>query len=94
MEGQIVITSLDIKSTLGEDVWYQHDDEEILGPFDQDGWWHRNSIQKETIDLDPTPENVVKVISTGWKEYGLEWPEETKEKQAKVVFPKFKRDEN
>ena len=94
MESQLVITSLDIKSSLGDDVWYQHDEEESLGPFSQDGWWHRNSIQKETLDLDPTPENVVKVVSTGWKEYGLEWPEETKETNAKVVFPKFKKDEN
>lgn len=94
MEGQMVITSLDIKSTLGDNVWYQHDEEESLGPLAHDGWWHRNSTQKETIDLDPAPENVVKVQSTGWKEYGLEWPEETKERQAAVVFPKFKRNEN
>ena len=94
MEGQLIITSLDIKSELGDDVWYQHDDEESLGPFAKDGWWHKNSTQKETLDPDGTPENVVRVQSTGWKEYGLEWPEETKEANAKVVFPKFKRDEN
>lgn len=94
MEGQLIITSLDIKSELGDNVWYQHDEDESIGPFEQDGWWHKNSTQKETLDLDNTPENVVKVQTTGWKEYGLEWPEETKEANAKVVFPKFKRDEN
>ena len=94
MENRMSVTKLDISSVIGDSVWYQHDEEESLGPFSQDGWWHRNSIQKETLDLDPTPENVVKVESTGWKEYGLEWPEETKERNANVVFPKFKRDEN
>ena len=94
MEGQLVITDLDIKSKLGDEVWYQHNEEESLGPLEQDGWWHKNSIQKETIDLDPAPENVVKVHTDGWKEYGLEWPEETKERNAKVVFPKFKQNEN
>lgn len=94
MEGQLIITSLDIKSTLGDEVWYQHDEEESLGPFANDGWWHKNSIQKDTLNLDNTPENVVVVQSTGWKEYGLEWPEDAKEADAKVIFPKFKRDEN
>lgn len=94
MEGQLIVTSLDIKSELGDNVWYQHDEEESIGPFSADGWWHKNSTQKETLDLDGTPENVVKVQTNGWKEYGLEWPEETKETNAKVVFPKFKKDEN
>ena len=94
MEGHLVIVSLDIKSKLGDEVWYQHDEEESLGPFANDGWWHRNSTQKETLELDATADNVVRVQSTGWKEYGLEWPEETKENKAKVIFPKFKRDEN
>lgn len=94
MEGQLEIVSLDIKSALGDEVWYQHDEEESLGPFERDGWWHKNSTQKETLDPDGTPENVVKVQSTGWKEYGLEWPEETKESTTKIIYPKFKRDEN
>lgn len=94
MEGQLTITGLDIKSELGDNVWYLHDEEESMGPFSQDGWWHKHSTQKESLNLDDTPENVVKVHSTGWKEYGLEWPEETKDSNAKVIFPKFNKDEN
>lgn len=94
MEGQLEIVSLDIKSSLGDDVWYQHNEDESMGPFERDGWWHKNNTQKETLDPDGTPENVVKVQSTGWKEYGLDWPEETKENNTKIIYPKFKRDEN
>jgi hypothetical protein len=85
MEGQIIIDSLDISSTLGDNVWYQHFEEDSLGPFTANGWWHKNSTQKDTIELDDVAENIVKVQSTGWQEYNLEWPEVKQEKSAKVV---------
>ena len=43
MEGRMVITSLDISSSLGDGVWYQHDEEDSSGPFVKDGWWHQSS---------------------------------------------------
>lgn len=92
MEGQIIVDSLDISSTLGDNVWYQHYEEDNLGPFEVDGWWHKNSTQKETIELEDMSENVVKVQSTGWNEYGLDWPEAKSEKSAKVL--NFKKNEN
>ena len=75
MEGRMVITNLDISSRLGDGVWYQHDEEDLSGPFVPDGWWHKSSIQHETIEREEVPANVLKVISTGWYEMDLEWPE-------------------
>lgn len=75
MEDRMVITNLDISSTLGDGVWYQHDEEDSAGPFVTDGWWHRASVQHETIEREEVPGNVVKVVLAGWHEMDLEWPE-------------------
>ena len=91
----MAVTSLDISSTLGDSVWYQHDSEDMAGPFAEDGWWHRASMQHETVEREPAPGNVVKVISTGWHELNLEWPENsTSASDNTVVFAKFGPDEN
>ena len=95
MEDRMAVTSLDISSTLGDSVWYQHDEEDMAGPFAEDGWWHRASMQHETVEREPEPGNVVKVISTGWHELMLEWPENaTTGNDNTVVFAKFGPDEN
>jgi hypothetical protein len=94
MEGRMVITSLDISSRLGDGVWYQHDEEDSAGPFVPDGWWHKASIQHETIEPEQVPGNIVKVISTGWHEMALEWPENTLPPSDNiVVYGKFPRNE-
>ena len=95
MEERMAVTSLDISSTLGDSVWYQHDDEDAAGPFAEEGWWHRASMQHETVERESEPGNVVKVISTGWHELNLEWPENsTPASDNTVVFAKFGPDEN
>jgi hypothetical protein len=79
---------------LGDGVWYQHDAEDASGPFAADGWWHKSSIQHETIEREEAPGNVVKVISTGWHEMTLEWPENTMPSgDNTVVYGKFPRNE-
>ena len=75
MEDRMTVTALDVSSTLGDSVWYQHDEEDIAGPFAGDGWWHRASMQHESVEHDSEPGNIVKVMSTGWYELDLEWPE-------------------
>jgi hypothetical protein len=94
MEDRMVINSLDIASRLGDGVWYQHDAEDSAGPFATDGWWHKSSTQHETIESEKAPGNVVKVISTGWHEMVLEWPENTLPPgDNTVVYGKFPRNE-
>jgi hypothetical protein len=95
MEDRMVITGLDISSALGDGVWYQHDEEDSAGPFAKDGWWHESSTQHETIEPQAVADNVVKVISTGWYEMGLDWPENTAGAiNAKVLYANFPKHEN
>lgn len=94
MEGRMVITSLDISSSLGDGVWYQHDEEDSAGPFAKQGWWHDASTQHETIEPSEVPDNVVKVISTGWYELGLDWPDQAPATGNTVVFGNFPKNEN
>jgi len=95
MEDRMVITGLDISSALGDGVWYQHDEEDSAGPFAKDGWWHESSTQHETIEPQAVPNNVVKVISTGWHEMGLDWPENNSGAiSAKVLYANFPKHEN
>ena len=94
MEDRMTVTQLDIASSLGDSVWYQHDEEDVAGPFAGDGWWSRASMQHETIEHDPAPDNIVKVMSTGWYELNLEWPENTAPvSDNTVVFANFPRNE-
>ena len=94
MEDRMIITSLDLASRLGDNVWYQHDAEDSAGPFAADGWWHKPSIQHETIEREEVPGNIVKVISTGWHEMSLEWPENiVPSSDNTVVYGKFPRTE-
>jgi len=94
MEGRMVITSLDISSSLGDGVWYQHDEEDLSGPFAKQGWWHDASTQHETIEPSEVSDNVVKVISTGWYELGLDWPENQAPVANTVVYANFPKHEN
>jgi len=94
MEDRMIINSLNLASSLGDGVWYQHDEEDSAGPFVADGWWHKSSVQHETIESEEVPGNVVKVISTGWHEMSLEWPENTMPSgDNTVVYGKFPRNE-
>jgi hypothetical protein len=94
MEGRMIITDLNIQSTLGDQVWYLHNEEDALGPFVDDGWWTLSNTQHENIELETVSQNVVKVTTTGWQEYGLEWPDEVKHTANTVVFANFPKNEN
>ena len=94
MEQRMTVTGLDIASSLGDNVWYQHDEDDLSGPFAEDGWWNRASMQHESVERDPDPGNIVKVMSTGWYELNLEWPENTAPASDNtVVFANFPRNE-
>jgi hypothetical protein len=94
MEDRMTVTGLDIASSLGDNVWYQHDEDDQSGPFAEDGWWHRASMQHESIEQDPEPGNIVKVMSTGWYELNLEWPENTAPvSDNTVVYANFPQNE-
>jgi hypothetical protein len=99
MEDRMIITSLDISSTLGDSVWYSHDDEDNLGPFAhwpvaEEAWWYHPSVQHHTLETEVVPTNVVKVTPSAWHEYGLMWPEERNEPTGNtVIYPNFRKHE-
>lgn len=95
MENRMSVTALNIQSYLGDSIWYQHDDDDSIGPFSQDGWWHQPTCEHNNIELDSNTENVVKVSTAGWHDYDLEWPEDRAESSGNtVVFANFQRNEN
>jgi hypothetical protein len=91
MEDRMTVTQLDISSKIGDSIWYQHDEEDVAGPFAAEGWWHANTVQHNTVEVDADAANVVKVVPSGWTEYGLVWPgeESTSENGNTVVFANF-----
>ncbi len=95
----MIVRSLDISSTLGDSVWYQHDDEDPSGPFAQDGWWHDSTVKHNTVDFAEADEHVLKVEPNAWVDYGLLWPNEQPLTAATaagntVVFGNFPKNEN
>jgi len=95
MEGRLVVTSLNICSTAGELVWYQHDEDDSQGPFALDGWWHKANLRINTFELTEVLDNVVRVDTPAWHEMDMAWPNESIATQDNtVVYPNFKRDEN
>lgn len=96
MEGRMILTELDICSTLGDSVWYCIEEDDNFGPFADTTelpWWHNSSTQHHNLNLDETADNVVKVIPSDWHQYELQWPEECIETNNTVIYPDFRRNE-
>ena len=98
MERRMEIVQLDISSRLGDGVWYMHSEDDLSGPFAQDGWWHQSSLQHNTLDPVDAEINVVKVVPNAWMEYGLIWPEtdtvQVNQTANTVVFANFSKHED
>ena len=94
MEGRMTITQLDVSSVLGDSVWYQHSEDDVAGPFADQGWWHQANTQHDAIEPVAMPDTVVKVTSTGWNEMHLDWPDNSVQSANTVVYANFSRDEN
>lgn len=96
MEGVMVVTALDISSKLGDEVWYEHTEEDAIGPYTAEGWWHQSDTAHNSLPDKQDTAKVVKVMPNPWVEYGLEWPSEvdkTQEKAHTVVYAKFPKHE-
>jgi hypothetical protein len=90
MEDRIQIHDIDIASTEGDDMTYQHAENESLGGLAEPGWWH----DSRPIWSDDTPKRSAnKVVTLGrvpeWTDHGLTWQPEN-EQDTSVVFANFK----
>lgn len=96
-EGRMHITQLDIASSIGGDVWYLIDEEDGVGIFAKDGWWNEATVQHSSINIEKISDNVVKVPTSAWIEYGLTWPNPVDKEPKKphtVLYAKFPKNEN
>lgn len=90
-EGTMTINSVSLCSDHGDHVWYLHNEDESVGPFDEEGWWHdptplhwHSAPSKDTVvDLKAKPE---------WNRLDLDWSSQSSPAQdGKVVFAMFDR---
>jgi len=94
MEGRMEITQLELSSVLGDDICYLHDNEDPAGPFEQNGWWNDPSARRRGKTATDSETNVVKITHKNWREFGLDWPEETPKDIKNVVHASFLKNEN
>lgn len=87
----LLITELEVASSQGDNIWYRHHADDNIGPFAQEGWWLSKAANHSSIDT-KTDKNVVNLERDGWKELGLEWPDQ-QPKKAKILRPNFKKNE-
>jgi len=93
MENRMVVSDIEISSTVGDHTRYLHHHNESVGQdLNQPGWWldsrplwHLEKSRKsrgKVVNLDRIPE---------WSDYGLEW-EDNIDKKDTVVFANFNKD--
>jgi hypothetical protein len=103
MQGAIVLRSVMVSSTAGDDVIYEHDSSESMAPFDQNGWWAEPTPTCET-QTRPELNDKVFVLSTTnqWRDLGLEWVSDIQEDivvlddadNNVLVFTEFRNDKD
>lgn len=93
MEGRLGMTELSIRSDLGDNIIYFHNEREEIGPFTAEGWWH--NVEPICQDTEPQKGKVV-ALSAGssWQSLGFDWEslEEEEVDDSKIVVA-FKKDD-
>ena len=92
-EGRLRIHDLELASDQGENMFYCHADDENIGPFANQSWWHESGPKISNIK--GTDKNIVAMQERiGWAHYGLDWTAtENKEISDSVILP-FRKDDN
>jgi hypothetical protein len=97
MDGRILLRSVMLSSTAGDDVIYEHDLSESTAPFDQPGWWTQPTPVCETETQQDTETNLFVLSSTNlWRDLGLEWIGDVDEADTGnvLVFTEFRNDKD
>ena len=84
-EGRLIVESVDISSSLGDDVRYLHEFGDPIGPFQQDGWWNTADTSHNNIVNQETDKTVLKVPNTNWTKYNLGWSDSDRAATGKTV---------
>lgn len=97
MENRMVITQSELSSDLGEHIWYLHDEEEVLGPFETAGWWMDCGTEHFNDQLIESDKVLSMPTAISWASVDLAWADDTEQLNSddeKVVFADFQRDES
>ena len=97
-EDHLMITDVDISSTLGDDMWYEHNDNDDLGPFNESGWWNDTGPAWASKDRKKTFGNKIIKLNRNhdWKSLELDFEDVEKdstEETQPAVLMNFVRDD-
>jgi hypothetical protein len=97
MEGCMLIRSIMLSSTAGDDVIYEHDAQESVAPFDQPGWWSEPTpvCEAESHQQDNNTVFVLNAVNQ-WRDLGLQWVSDVDTDQDSniLMFTEFKKNED
>jgi hypothetical protein len=97
MEGCMLIRSIMLSSTAGDDVIYEHDAQESVAPFDQPGWWSEPTpvCEAESHQQDNDTVFVLNAVNQ-WRDLGLQWVSDVDTDQDSniLMFTEFKKNED
>jgi len=97
MEGCMLIRSIMLSSTAGDDVIYEHDAQESVAPFDRPGWWSEPTPACETESQQPSNDTVFVLNAVNqWRDLGLQWINDVESDQDSnvLVFTEFRNDKD
>lgn len=95
MQDRMAVHEIEISSALGDNIVYQHCDEENLGPFDSSGWWHDVDLVHYDTNIIAIDNIVPLHQASAWRDLDLEWTETGNivETDNTVMFADFINDE-
>jgi hypothetical protein len=91
-EGRLRIHDLELASDQGDMMFYCHAEEENIGPFSVQSWWHDPGPKISNIK--GTDKRIVAMQERmGWSHYGLDWEEDNIEPVKESVVLPFRKDD-
>jgi len=74
MEDNIQVTDVSVQSPIGGEYEYLHNEEELIGPFEEQGWWHDSSLSiRDPEQLSGEKREVYLETLPDWSDLGLDW---------------------
>lgn len=92
VEGKMIITDIRLSSTLGDNMFYLHNEEESVGPFSSDGWW--TLLTPQWFSNTTNKKKVVSITETPrWEDIDLSWSVTDNTIESTIVFANFTKNE-
>ena len=94
MEQRLIITDVEISSSMGENLTYLHDEDENTDDIAKPKWWTNPDLSHFDLDLALSGKVVAINRVRTWRELELDWPTEANVDTGNiVVFADFKRND-